>query len=71
MLNKIQVTMEECFNENNVLSFLCPHCKSFVEVHVSELACCIFRHGYYIQRDETNDEVYTLLNQINPHASEA
>jgi hypothetical protein len=65
------VDPSECELLNGVLTFLCPHCKMFVEVAVAELACKIFRHGYYIQRDSVNPEIYTLLNQINPHAPES
>lgn len=60
-----------CSLENGILIFNCPHCNIPIEVALAELACKIFRHGYYIQRDSNNSELYTLLNQINPHASQS
>jgi hypothetical protein len=49
--------------DNGLLIFNCPHCDQIVTVLISELACCIFRHGYYC--DENN----IPTTQMNPHES--
>jgi hypothetical protein len=59
--------MSKCIVENEVLIFTCPHCSMYINVHISELACCIFRHGYYV---EISDNKINLKEQINPHSSE-
>lgn len=49
--------MIECETDNNSLIYKCPHCECYLLTVISELACCIFRHGFY------------NTAQINPHAS--
>lgn len=79
LINPIESGLQECIIENNTLIFNCPHCYDITEVLVEMLACRIFRHGYFIQfiknpqntnTQNTNDTLYTLLDQINPHASQ-
>jgi len=43
--------------KNNLLIYQCPHCLLETTTLISELACCIFRHGYNIQTQ----------TQISPH----
>ena len=45
--------------ETNLLIYPCPHCKLSTTTLVSELACCIFRHGMNKQNQQ----------QIPPHES--
>jgi len=45
--------------ETNLLIYPCPHCKLSTTTLVSELACCIFRHGINKQNQQ----------QIPPHES--
>jgi hypothetical protein len=35
--------------KNNLLIYQCPHCHLETTTLISELACCIFRHGYNTQ----------------------
>jgi hypothetical protein len=58
----------KCELDEGVLSFSCPHCRMMINVGLQELACCIFRHGYYCRRNEAGD-VVELINQIGPHDS--
>lgn len=59
-----------CHMENNILEFICPHCSNWIEVPLSDLACRIFRHGYFIEYISKQPLVYKLINQIPPHATE-
>ena len=63
-------TKFKCEKEGEVLNFLCPHCEYFTQVPITELNCRIFRHGYFVQKNEKG-EVIALLNQISPHESES
>ena len=45
--------------EDEYYTFLCPHCKQYIQVHTNEINCCIFRHAVY----------KNTLAPINPHAT--
>lgn len=47
--------------DNNNLIFKCIHCEDYVIVAITELNCCIFRHGTY----KSN------MQQVNPHAPQS
>jgi|SRR3972149_10669953 len=52
-------------NEHNLYIFNCPHCKNTVEVLKPEVACTIFRHGYFFIQLPNNQIM--LTHQVNPH----
>src|SRR5690348_1898410 len=54
--------------ETGLYSFPCPHCENLVVVHTQEIACHIFRHGYFFQKQ---GEKIVLTEQIPPHSSKA
>lgn len=49
----------EITTDNNLLVFECPSCLNIIQVEISQLNCCIFRHGVFKHTHEP----------INPHAS--
>lgn len=61
--------LNKCELESNMLNFLCPHCEYFTQVALNDLNCRIFRHGFFVQRNNKN-EIVALLNQIDPHETE-
>lgn len=55
----------KCEIENDMLNFLCPHCKYYTQVSIADLNCRIFRHGGVIQKHDK----YEVMH-IGPHESE-
>lgn len=59
----------DVFREGEWFIFACPHCHHPVQVHVNDVACKIFRHGYFFEKKE--DGAICLTKQVPPHASKA
>jgi len=58
--------MTECVVEGDILTFECPHCNGGITVAINDVACGIFRHGYYFVKE---GEIIKLTDQIDPHGS--
>jgi hypothetical protein len=63
---KKQMPITELDRESGFYFFDCPHCNLVIQVHVSEINCTIFRHGYFYNKD--GDKI-NLTEQIGPHTS--
>ena len=51
---------EVIFDEDsNTYSFECPYCNLLIQVKKNEIACKIFRHGFFKDKNQ----------QVPPHAS--
>jgi hypothetical protein len=50
---------------SNLYIFQCPSCSDFVQVERGGVACSIFRHLYYANKNGNHIE---LLSQVDPHA---